>query len=270
MADGQIDVCLFNGAIRSSENEEMAHLLREKAKVLVAFGSCAHEGCIPGLANLFDRESIFERGLPGDALDRQSAGHPAPDHATRCPRARCTSPSCYNTVKTLDQVTDVDYYVPGCPPQAPQIWAVIEAILGGNLPPKGSVVGATDKTVCDECQHIREEKRITQLLPAPRDHPRPGALPARPGHHLRRAGDAGRLRRAVPHGEHALPGLLRPAAERHRPGRGAALGGGLGGGRRHRGGSSPHRRRDRGPGGHLLSLWAAGVAAAPGEIGDGD
>jgi len=42
--DGYIDVCLFNGAIRTSENEEMAKLLRKKSKVLVAYGSCAYEG----------------------------------------------------------------------------------------------------------------------------------------------------------------------------------------------------------------------------------
>jgi F420-non-reducing hydrogenase small subunit len=58
----------------------------------------------------------------------------------------------------------VDYFVPGCPPQAPQIWAVIEAVLSGNLPPKGSIVGASpDKTVCDECKHSREEKRIRKF-----------------------------------------------------------------------------------------------------------
>src|SRR5574337_388072 len=61
MLDGHIDVCLFNGAIRSTENEQVAHLLRRKSKVLVAFGSCAHLGGIPGLANLFDRQSILGR-----------------------------------------------------------------------------------------------------------------------------------------------------------------------------------------------------------------
>ena len=50
--DGYIDICLFNGAIRNSENEEMAHLLREKSKILVAYGSCSGEGCIPALSNL--------------------------------------------------------------------------------------------------------------------------------------------------------------------------------------------------------------------------
>ena len=45
-----IDVCLFNGGIRTSEQEYMAQLMRRKSKVLVAFGSCASEGCIPGWA----------------------------------------------------------------------------------------------------------------------------------------------------------------------------------------------------------------------------
>ena len=34
--DGEIDVCLFNGTIRTSENEHLAKLLRQKSKVLVA------------------------------------------------------------------------------------------------------------------------------------------------------------------------------------------------------------------------------------------
>jgi F420-non-reducing hydrogenase small subunit len=52
MPDKYVDVCFFNGAVRTEEQEYMAKLLRRKAKVLVAFGSCAYEGCIPGLANL--------------------------------------------------------------------------------------------------------------------------------------------------------------------------------------------------------------------------
>ncbi len=48
MADGEIDVCLFNGGIRNSEQEYMAQLLRRKSKVLVAFGSCARRAASPG------------------------------------------------------------------------------------------------------------------------------------------------------------------------------------------------------------------------------
>jgi F420-non-reducing hydrogenase small subunit len=163
MPDGHMDVFLFNGAIRTSENEHMAHLMRRKSKVFVAFGSCAHEGCIPGLANLFDRQSTFDLVY----LKEPSVDNPdgvLPQTSYQMPEGEVTIPYFYNTVKTLDQVEDVDYYIPGCPPQAPQIWAVIEAILSGNLPPKGSVVGASpNKTVCDECKHTREEKRIKKF-----------------------------------------------------------------------------------------------------------
>jgi F420-non-reducing hydrogenase small subunit len=47
MADGEITLCLFNGAIRTDDNAFMARLLRQKAKVLVAFGSCASKGASP-------------------------------------------------------------------------------------------------------------------------------------------------------------------------------------------------------------------------------
>ena len=61
MPDQHIDVCFFNGAIRTEENERMAKLFRRKAKVLVAFGSCACDGCVIGLGNLWNRATIFER-----------------------------------------------------------------------------------------------------------------------------------------------------------------------------------------------------------------
>jgi F420-non-reducing hydrogenase small subunit len=41
MADGEIAAAFVNGAIRTSEQEEWAHLLRKKAQVIIAFGSCA-------------------------------------------------------------------------------------------------------------------------------------------------------------------------------------------------------------------------------------
>lgn len=162
MPDQHIDVCLFNGAIRTSENEHMAHLLRKKSKVLVAFGSCAHEGCIPGLGNLYDRQSIFDYAyLESPSVDNPEKVLPQP--AFQMPEGEIAIPRFYNTVKTLAQVEDVDYFVPGCPPQDPQIWSVIEAIVAGNLPPKGSVIGANEKTVCDECKHERKEKAIKKF-----------------------------------------------------------------------------------------------------------
>ena len=59
----------MNGAIRTSEQEEMAQLLR-KNRMLVAFGSCAQLGGIPGLANLFAPGKHLEDGLFRIALAR--------------------------------------------------------------------------------------------------------------------------------------------------------------------------------------------------------
>lgn len=157
-----IDVCLFNGAIRTGENEHLARLMREKSQVLVAFGSCACEGCIPGLANLTDRDAIFE-SVYRESFSVDNPGNVVPQVVYAVPEGEIRIPQFYNTVKTLSQTVDVDYFLPGCPPQPHQIWAVIEAILEGKLPPKGSVVGATEKTVCDECKHTRQEKRIKRF-----------------------------------------------------------------------------------------------------------
>ena len=53
--DKSIVATLLNGAIRTSEQEEMAHLLRRKSQFLIAYGACAQLGGIPGLANQFPR-----------------------------------------------------------------------------------------------------------------------------------------------------------------------------------------------------------------------
>jgi len=162
MPDDSVDLCLFNGAIRTSEQEEIAYLLRAKSKVLVAFGSCAHLGGIPGLANFHDRDAIFERVY----LETPSTDNPdgtLPQLRTETPAGELELPAFFNTVRTLAQTVEVDYFVPGCPPQADRIWDVLQAVLASELPAPGSVVGAFEKTCCDECERERKEKKLTRI-----------------------------------------------------------------------------------------------------------
>jgi F420-non-reducing hydrogenase small subunit len=164
MADQAIDVTLYNGAVRNSENEHLAHLLRKKSKVLVAYGSCAHLGGIPGLANFHNREAIFERVYETS----ESTGNPdkvRPQPETRVKEGVLELPVFYNDVRALDQVVDVDYYLPGCPPQTERLVEVFMAIVKGEeLPPKGSVVGALEKTQCDECTRKKtDNKKIKEF-----------------------------------------------------------------------------------------------------------
>jgi F420-non-reducing hydrogenase small subunit len=172
MPDDHIDITLFHGAVRNSENEHLAHLLRAKSKALVAFGSCAHLGGIPGLANLFTKEEIFKRVYH----ETQSTVNPEniePQPKVTVAEGDLTIPEFFNTVKTLDQVVDVDYYMPGCPPTPKQIWNVVQVIVSGKLPPKGSVIGASEKTQCDECPRKKQEKKITGFKRIATEQPDP-------------------------------------------------------------------------------------------------
>jgi F420-non-reducing hydrogenase small subunit len=59
-------------------------------------------------------------------------------------------------------VVDVDYTVPGCPPESDRLWDVVGALVSGApLPPKGSVLGAGNSTVCDQCRRTRSDKTVT-------------------------------------------------------------------------------------------------------------
>jgi F420-non-reducing hydrogenase small subunit len=163
MEDGSILLTLFNGGIRNSENEEMAHLLRQKSKILVAFGSCACEGCIPGLANLSPAGEIVSTAFNTISSDNPHQIYPMTTYDV--PEGEIHIPKILPTLRTLDEVVEVDYYMPGCPPESDQIAAVIDLVIKAlhgeaQLPPKGAVIGAGDSTVCDECPRARNVKAI--------------------------------------------------------------------------------------------------------------
>jgi F420-non-reducing hydrogenase small subunit len=164
MDDGFIDLTLFNGAIRTEDDDHIAHLLRRKSKLMVAFGSCANEGCIPGLSNI--------KG-PDYALNRTANEMPATDNPNgviparrfEMPEGTLTLPGLFTQQRTLEQVVEVDYKVPGCPPNHEQIWKVMTAVIEGKLPARGSLVGVDPKTVCETCPRKREGKiRVERFL----------------------------------------------------------------------------------------------------------
>lgn len=169
MPDGHIDVTLFNGAVRTSENEHMAKLLRKKTKILVAYGSCSHMGGIPGLANFNSKEEIFNRAyIESESTENPDKVFPVTEH--KVDEGVLTLPEFYNDVRTLDQVVNVEYYLPGCPPQTERLVEVFMAIVtGAELPPPGSVVGANEKTLCDECDREKTDKKLLKGFVRPWD-----------------------------------------------------------------------------------------------------
>jgi len=170
MADGEIAVSFINGAVRTEEQEEMVKLLRAKSGLVVAFGSCAHLGGIPGLANFWNRETIFQRQYI-EVPTMENPDGVTPKVKSTVDGFELTLPEFYDTVKTLDQTIDVDYYLPGCPPPPDLIMNAVTAILEGKLPEKGAVL-APNKAQCDTCPRkdskpeklsIKEIKRPWQI-----------------------------------------------------------------------------------------------------------
>ena len=172
MADKSIDACLINGGIRTTENEKVAKLLRAKSKVVIAFGACSAWGGVPGLANLSSTADILDLIYGGSPTkdNRQNTGPTESINAG----VDLKLPTLLAQVEPLDRVIDVDYYVPGCPPTPDVTWKALTTILSGELPRRGSVIGAESKALCYSCPlaetkpekiAIKEFKRPTEFSP---------------------------------------------------------------------------------------------------------
>ncbi len=166
--DRELAVCFINGAIRSSEQFEMVELLRKKSGLLIAFGSCSHLGGIPGLANLFNREAILASSYK-EVFSVENPQGIYPQESCQVPEGTVTLPALWNTGKALDQVIDVDYYLPGCPPPVELIKEAVAAILEGKLPAKGTVL-APDKALCEVCPRRESKPEKPQLREFKRPH----------------------------------------------------------------------------------------------------
>jgi F420-non-reducing hydrogenase small subunit len=162
LPDGSIAVTLFNGAIRTDENAEMAHLLRRKSATLIACGACAKGGGIPALSNfhssLWHFSSIY---FTSPSID--NPGFAVPQEETAVPEGTLKLPLFHGQVRTLAEVVDVDYFIPGCPPESDRLWEALTALGTAEPPPKGTVLGTGATTVCEECNRVKEEKRVERF-----------------------------------------------------------------------------------------------------------
>lgn len=171
MGDGELLATFINGAIRLSEQEEMVKLLRQKSQLIIAFGACSHMGGIPGLANVKSKDEIMNYYYDnGPIVVNPDNARPDPEIAKQ--KCHFELPEFYDSVRALDQVIEVDYYLPGCAPTPNIVTNAIQTLLTGNLPPRGTVL-ASDRALCHECSlnetkpeegiRIKEFKRPSEV-----------------------------------------------------------------------------------------------------------
>lgn len=152
----EIDIGMIFGAIRTEEHERMAKLLREKSDTLVAFGSCACYGGIPGLGNVETKEKLLK-----------AAYWETPSTETRVipgfqeiEGGKITLTALKDYVSAPTDVVDFDVLVPGCPPPVESVEQLIETLKDyyqGHKIPKGFVI-AEDKSLCEYCKREKPEK----------------------------------------------------------------------------------------------------------------
>ena len=121
-----VDVCLMEGAICNEDNLELVHKIRARTKVLVSFGDCAVTANVPAIRNqlgLGNAESVLQRAYVEGA--QVNAG---------LPKQPGIVPELLERVIPIHEAVHVDYFLPGCPPPADRIKALMVQVLSGATP----------------------------------------------------------------------------------------------------------------------------------------
>lgn len=171
ISDGEVLLGIVHGSVRNSDQEELLRIMRQKCKILLSFGACACFGGTSGLANLIPKEEILKWVfMDAPSVENKDGILPVPKI-----NDFLTLPEFYDHVYSADQVVDVDYYLPGCPPPPELVLNALKALLSGDLPPKGSNL-APRIALCDTCPRnaskpqrieIRRVRRIHEIEPDP-------------------------------------------------------------------------------------------------------
>jgi NAD-reducing hydrogenase small subunit len=116
-----VDVCLVEGAVSSTDDLERIHLVRERTKILVAFGDCAVTSNVPGMRNPIGVAPLLDRAyIENVTLD--------PQIPTR------VVPALLPTSQPVNRFVPVDVFLPGCPPHADLIYTLLDDLLSGRTP----------------------------------------------------------------------------------------------------------------------------------------
>lgn len=111
-----VDVTLVEGAVANTDHLRDLRRIRERTKILVAFGDCAVTGNVTAMRNLFQLEDVLQRayGQPSFGGD--------------------LVPPLLDRVLRVQDVVAVDYFLQGCPPSADAIFDFVLDLIAGRSP----------------------------------------------------------------------------------------------------------------------------------------
>ena len=117
----KIDIGLVEGSVSTDEDEHKIRLLRSRTRILVAFGDCAVTGNVPAMRNAFPLAALFNRAYSETAT-----------HNAQTPTEHL--PTLLKKSRPIHEFVPVDIFIPGCPPSADTIFAVLTDLLAGRIP----------------------------------------------------------------------------------------------------------------------------------------
>src|SRR5512140_802980 len=119
-----VDVCLVEGAVCNEDNLEVIRKVRARTKVLISFGDCAVTANVPAIRNqlgLGNNESVLQRAYIDTAQTNPGV-----------PKEPGIVPALLERVLPVHEAVAVDYFLPGCPPPADRIKALLTQVLEGK------------------------------------------------------------------------------------------------------------------------------------------
>ena len=120
----EVDIALVEGSITSDEHYREILEIRKKSKTVVALGDCAVMTNVTGMRNYFDIHEVFDTAYV-HAVSNDNEGQ-VPHHPSLL--------RLNDKVVPLQEVIDVDFVIPGCPPHADTIFYVLNEFLNDRLP----------------------------------------------------------------------------------------------------------------------------------------
>lgn len=119
----QYDVAIIEGSITRECDIPRLQKIRDTAKILVAFGACAHIGGINALKNFQTKEEYQKAVYPDDPTKYETA-----------------------EARPISEVVTVDAFIPGCPIDTGEFVRVVKNVVLGKNP------AIPDYPVCVECK----------------------------------------------------------------------------------------------------------------------
>lgn len=141
----EADLGIITGAVRTDHDVHLAREMRRSCKTLIAFGTCAVYGGIPGAALAHSTEDLMQTVYLRNKTTRT--------RSLPCQQVA----NLKSTVTPVDQVVPIDLCLPGCPPHPAFIFDALLSLLNGSLPK------SNDESVCGRCPREMKKTNVDRL-----------------------------------------------------------------------------------------------------------